>query len=182
MRVLLSGLALVLTGCLSPGTSATSRLWEFPAVAQTSSARIKIVLPSSLRRPTVVTTEAEARTIHDLDRWSTPLGEALARQVAAHLHDLPIREVVLTIERLDVALDGKVELLFLGEVVLETSPDNPGIPLSMNSGVLKATAVPVAEGQPALSAALASYRQRVPKLMANRIRAEITARQTGVGP
>lgn len=182
MKFLISCLAFILTGCLSPGTSATSRLWEFPAVAQTSSARIKVVLPSSLRRPTVVTTEAEARTIHDLDRWSTPLGEALARQVAAHLHDLPIREVVLTMERLDVALDGKVELLFLGELVLETAPDNPGIPLSMNSGVLKAPAVPVAEGQPALSAALASYRQRVPKLMANRIRAEITARQTGVGP
>lgn len=182
MRTFFACVVLALTGCLSPGTSATSRLWEFPAVTQVSSARIKVVLPSSLRRPTVVTTDAEGRTLHDLDRWSTPLGEALARQVAAQLHDLPIREAVLTIERLDVTLEGKVELLFLAQVVLETAADNPGIPITINSGLLKASAPAPAEGQPVLSAALASYRQAVPKLIAEKIRTEIAAQRSSVGP
>ena len=119
---------LALAGCLSPGESEGSSTWGLHAPTQPSPVRVKVVLPSVLRRPTMVTYDGVAMN-HDLDRWAEPLDETLARQVADDLAKLPLSQVVIDVHRLEVTTRGQVTLLFTAQVTLAQAPDAAPLPV-----------------------------------------------------
>ena len=172
---------LLLAGCLSPGDSAESRLWDFPASERAATARIKVQLPAALRRPTVVTVDHGQTRLHDLDRWSAPLAESLAQAIGARLANQPIHEAVIDIQRLDVSADGDAQLLFTARVTLLSSQGDRGPEITVASKLQHlANAHTETAAKPSLDTAMAAYRNRVPAEIAVRIAAEIANDQGGV--
>lgn len=97
----------LLAGCLAPGTSDTSRLWSLPPAA-TAGPKVRVFLPAELRTPRVVAADASGAPVsRDLDRWATPLAEALAGLISEELLiGLPVREAVVDIRKLRVDANG----------------------------------------------------------------------------
>lgn len=128
---------LALAGCLSPGDSEPSHTWEIDDKPTTASpVRVKVALPSVLRRPTLVTYDGTVPVHHDLDRWATPLDDALARQIASDLSELRLSEVIVDVQRLEVTNQGKVILLFAARM---TPSDGTGIQLRAQSELIELT-------------------------------------------
>ena len=100
-------LGCLLTGCLAPGTSETSRLWSLPPAAS-AGPKVRVFLPAELRTPKVVAGDASGAPVHrDLDRWATPLAEALAGLISEELLiGLPVREAVIDVRKLRVDARG----------------------------------------------------------------------------
>lgn len=130
MNRLLLLATLALAGCLSPGVSSPSTTWQLHGATKASPVRVKVVLPSALRRPTLVTYDGVALN-HDLDRWGEPLDEAIAGAVAADLADLPLTEVFIDVQRLEVTTGGQVTLIFTAQLTLAQAP--AGAPLPVRS-------------------------------------------------
>lgn len=103
--------ALLLAGCLAPGVSETSRVWELPR-PEHAGPPVKVFLPSELRTPRVVATDASgARVDRDLDRWAEPLHAGMARLISGHLLlGLPIRAATVEFRTLRVSAAGHYEL------------------------------------------------------------------------
>jgi len=159
-RVALLLASLALAGCLAPGESDRSAIWEIPAAPTAASqVRVKVILPSALRRPTLVTYDAGRPVNHDLDRWGTPLDEALARLVAADLDESPFNDVVVDVQRLEVDADGKVTLLFTALMSLSQGANGERLALRAQSELIEIAAKTEARAQARheLAAALEGY-------------------------
>jgi hypothetical protein len=173
MRCLTFGSLLILTGCISPGVSDPVSVWEIAGPTRSSSVSTKIFLPTDLRRPTLVTHDQGRVTIHDFDRWGTPLPEALAGNLAAAVADLPIQSLVVQVQRLEVSQAGNTTLLFNAGFTLNGSPQRiESEVIQVSKGELST------ESSRPLSAAFGAY-TFVPVIMAERIRAHV-AKEQGV--
>lgn len=130
----------LLSGCLAPGVSDASATWEFPAPSQASAVRVKVMLPAELRRPTLVTRDGDSIVNHDLDRWGAPLGDYMSRAIAADLSEIPVQDVLIEVQRLEVSPEGNYTLLFVANLRLEQGPNAPGAPLTVRSKLLQSRA------------------------------------------
>lgn len=179
MSRLLLVAALALAGCLSPGASEPASTWEFTAPAEASDVRVRVILPASLRRPTLVTRDGDRMVNHDMDRWGTPLSASIAREVAEDLAALPVQDVVVDVQRLDVTADGKVTLLFTAQMTLEHGPNGGGTPLRVRSELIEHS-IRLADAAPhPLSAAFAGY-GTASRLISEPIRRAVAQEQGGV--
>lgn len=125
------GLVLMLAGCLSPGESDRSVIWELCHVKRTSTVRVTVVLPTELRRPTVVTYDDNRWVNHDFDRWAAPLSEALARKISHDLDGQPVQDLVVDIQRLEVGMRGELGLTFVAKMRLMPAPAAAGAPFTV---------------------------------------------------
>ena len=171
-------LCLTLGGCLSPGTSEESHTWELAEARTATAVRVKVLLPSHLRRPTLLTHDGNPVN-HDLDRWADPLDAAIARQIASDLADLPINDLVVNVQRLEVTSQGEVTLIFAAEMQLKISPNAAAVPfrtLSERIGFTVDSSGPNSS-RPQLASAAAGYAM-VPGQISRRIRSTL-ARELG---
>jgi len=129
--------SLALTGCLSPGTSDPTSTWEFTLPTEATDVRVRVILPAALRRPSLVTRDGDRIVNHDLDRWGTPLSASIAREVAADLASLPVQDVVIDVQRLDVTIGGKITLVFTAQMTLEQGPNSGGTPIRVRSKLIE---------------------------------------------
>ena len=125
------GVVLLLAGCLSPGESDRSAVWELAHTKRASTVRVTVMLPPELRRPTVVTHDGNRWVNHDLDRWAAPLGEAMARKISQDLDGQPVQDVVVDIQRLEVGMRGELGLTFAAKMRLMPAPDAAGAPFTV---------------------------------------------------
>lgn len=110
---LAAAVTLSLTGCLSGGESDASRRWDIPDTATApSTVRTRVQLPSILRQPSLVTYSQAGPKVHDLDRWGTPLEEAIQLQLSALLRNAPVQDVSVQVQRLTVSTTGRLQLDF----------------------------------------------------------------------
>ncbi len=167
---------LALAGCLSPGTSDLTQTFEFSAPKRASDVRVSVVLPSVLRRPTLVTRDGDRIVNHDMARWGSPLGPALAREIASDLADLPVQDVVIEVQRLDVTLEGKVALIFTAQMTLGKGPDRAGAPLRVQGGLIEHRIRLLDAPLSPLSAAFFAYRTTA-NLMSEAIRSAVAEEQ-----
>jgi len=118
-------LTLSLVGCVSGGQSDPSQHWDIPTTAPTSSAvRTRVYLPSILRQPSLVTYSEAGPKVNNLDRWGTPLEEAIQGQLSALLHNAPVQDVVVRVQRLTVSTHGRLQLDFSSEFTLVTGSND----------------------------------------------------------
>ncbi len=91
-----AALALLLTGCLGPGTTRSARLFVLNATAAPdgSTARAtdlrlgvgRIMLPELLNRPQIITRTSENRVrMADFSQWAEPLEKSIPRVVSENL-------------------------------------------------------------------------------------------------
>lgn len=168
--------ALILAGCLSPGVSDPTQTFEFSEPKRPSDVRVSVALPSVLRRPTLVTRDGDRIVNHDMARWGSPLGPALAREIASDLADLPVQDVVIKVQRLDVALEGRIALIFTAEMTLGKGPDSAGAPLRVQAGPIEHRIRLLGKPLTPLSAAFIGYRTTA-NLMSEAIRSAIAEEQ-----
>lgn len=169
----------VLAGCLSPGVSERTSIWEFTPPTEATDVRVRVILPATLRRPSLVTRDGDRIVNHDLDRWGTPLDESIAREVAEDLAPLPVQDVVIDVQRLDVTADGKVTLLFTAQMRLEQGPNGDGTPMRVRSGLIEHSVRLDNAASHQLCAAFAGY-GTTSKLISEAIRTAIAKEQGGV--
>lgn len=167
---------LALAGCLSPGVSDPTQTFEFSAPRRASDIRVTVALPSALRRPTLVTRDGDRVVNHDMARWGSPLGPALAREIASDLADLPVQDVVIEVQRLDVTLEGKVTLIFRAELTLGKGTDSAGAPLRVQAGPIEHRIRLLGTPLTPLSAAFFAYRTTA-NLMGEAIRSAVAEEQ-----
>ena len=145
----------LLSGCISPGESDFGSTWSIKPPEQASSVYTKVFLPADLRRPSLVTYDRGQMTVHDLERWAAPLQESLARNLAGRVAHLPIQNLVVNVQRLEVSTSGAVTLLFTANF---THTQNPGSTLEVKSGVIQLPSVNVvSETNYPLTAAFGGY-------------------------
>lgn len=130
-RLAALGIVLLLAGCLSPGESDMSTLWELCHGKRTGTVRVTVLLPPELRRPTVMTYDDNRWVNHDLDRWAAPLSEALARKISQDLDGQPVQDVVVDIQRLEVGMRGELGLAFVAKMRLMPAPEATGTPFTV---------------------------------------------------
>ena len=145
----------LLSGCISPGESDLGSTWSIKPPEQASSVYTKVFLPADLRRPSLVTYDRGQMTVHDLERWAAPLQESLARNLAGRVAHLPIQNLVVNVQRLEVSTSGAVTLLFTANF---THTQNPGSTLEVKSDVIQLPSVNViSETNYPLTAAFGGY-------------------------
>ena len=128
-------LGFLLAGCLSPGISETSRLWSLPPAA-TSGPRVRVFLPVELRTPKVVAADGSGSPVHrDLDRWATPLAEALAGLISEELLiGLTVREAVVDFRKLRVDASGDVAIEATYRMTVRSFEGGPDVTLDGSTG------------------------------------------------
>jgi hypothetical protein len=126
-------LATALAGCLSPGVSDASRVWELPKPGP-AGPPVKVFLPSELRTPRVIATgDTGAWVARDLDRWASPLPSALGRLIAAELPaDAGIRSALVEFRTLRVDARGGLSLVADYRLDLRRGADSSAFTLSGN--------------------------------------------------
>jgi hypothetical protein len=137
------------------------------APEQASPVYTKVFLPADLRRPALVTYDHGQMTVHDLERWATPLQESLARNLAGLVAHLPIQNLVVNVQRLEVSTSGEVTLLFTANF---SHTQSQGSTMEVKSSIklhLPSVKV-VSETNDALTAAFGGY-VRVPNFIAQQI-------------
>ena len=145
----------LLSGCISPGESDLGSTWSIKPPEQASSVYTKVFLPADLRRPSLVTYDRGQMTVYDLERWAAPLQESLARNLAGRVAHLPIQNLVVNVQRLEVSTSGAVTLLFTANF---THTQNPGSTLEVKSDVIQLPSVNViSETNYPLTAAFGGY-------------------------
>ena len=165
----------LLSGCISPGESDLGSTWSIKPPEQASSVYTKVFLPADLRRPVLVTYDRGQMTVHDLERWAAPLQESLARNLAGRVAHLPIQNLVVNVQRLEVSTSGEVTLLFTANFsqtqsqgsTLEVKSD---IKLHLPSGKV------VSETNYTLTAAFGGY-VKVPDFIAQQIEERLRKEQ-----
>ena len=127
-RALLLLACLLLAGCLAPGRSEASRIWELPRPEGTGPS-VKVFLPAELRTPRVVADDTQGpHVIRDFDRWGTPLHEALARLISGHLRIEPsVRSAVVEFRVLRVDTSASMEIAADYQVAIRTSSGEPDL-------------------------------------------------------
>lgn len=130
----------LLSGCFSPGQSDLGSTWSIKPPEQASSVYTKVFLPADLRRPALVTYDRGQITVHDLERWAAPLQESLARNLAGRVAHLPIQNLVVNVQRLEVSTSGAVTLLYTANF---THTQSPGSTLEIKSDIVQLTSVKV---------------------------------------
>lgn len=163
-----------LAGCLSPGTSDPSTIWELNAVDKPGTAKVRVLLPSALRRPTLVTQAGAELTHHDLDRWGTPLNEAMARTLSAELDGLPVISATIDVRELRVGMSGSGEASFVAQIELDAGPNNPTRRIEVKKGVV--VELHAAKSSQRLKAACAGYATLTASI-ASRIRDAVAEEQ-----
>jgi hypothetical protein len=156
----------LLSGCFSPGESDLGSTWSIKAPEQASSVYTKVFLPADLRRPALVTYDRGQMTVHDLERWATPLQESLAGNLAGLVAHLPIQNLVVNVQRLEVSTSGEVTLLFTANF---SHTQSQGSTLEVKSSIIHLPSVKVvSETNYTLTAAFGGY-VKVPDCIAQQI-------------
>ena len=129
-RVLAIATGLILAGCLVPGTSESSRLWDLRAPAN-AGPKVRVFLPVELRTPRVMAADPSGAPVNrDLDRWATPLASALAGLISEELLiGLPVREAVVDFRRLHVEADGDVAIEVSYHMTVRSFEGGPDVTL-----------------------------------------------------
>lgn len=141
MRPILATLALsvslALVGCVAGGTSDPSQHWDISNAGVTESpVRTRVFLPSVLRQPCVVTYSKGLPITHDLDRWGTPLEEAIQQQLSSLLRKAPVQDVSVRIQQLSVSTSGNIQLSFSTEFTLLTNSNDHVTKLRSSGSVI----------------------------------------------
>jgi len=138
-RPALLALIACLAGCLVPGSSDTPRLWSMPE-APAGDAPVRVFLPAELRTPRVVAGDADGLArARDLDRWEVPLASGLARQLAADLRGLGLRETIVRVEELRVDTAGNHRGRFRAQLRLARPAGTPDLELAVAGSVSGST-------------------------------------------
>lgn len=154
MRVPAALAALLLAGCLRPGSSEPPAAWRLPDSEAAPAFPVRVFLPAELRRPSVVTREpGEAPRANDLDRWSAPLPAELARVAGAELAGLPLRSVTVEFLRLEAGRGGGLRLEATARLELATSADGRTAPLTLQVSRSASTG----KGSPSVGKAVEAY-------------------------